>query len=250
MRLNQQAVQLYNDQGYYLFTQPVFSPEKFQRLKDIFEELAAKAQAAGKRIDELDVPHFDDPRLFEFLLADEILDLVEPLLGPDIGLWSSHFIAKEPFTGRATPWHEDSAYWEGRFERMDAITTVWLAIDLADRENGCMRVIPGTHHGGFSEYVKVDSQSNTFDTEINPALIDESRSVYFELEPNQCSLHDSRIIHGARANSSPRRRCGYTMRYFSQQMKLNAEHPGNATHKIWHARGRNIANNPVEAVPV
>jgi ectoine hydroxylase-related dioxygenase (phytanoyl-CoA dioxygenase family) len=249
MRLDQQAVQFYNDNGYYLFTQPVFAPEKFQRLKNIFEELATKAQSIGKRIDELDVPHFEDSRLFEFLFADEILDLVEPLVGPNIGLWSSHFIAKEPFTGRATPWHEDSAYWDGRFDHMDAIVTVWLAIDPADRENGCMRVIPGTHHGGFSDYVQVDSQSNTFDREIDPAVIDESRSVYFELQPNQCSLHDSRIIHGARANTSPRRRCGYTMRYFSQHMKLNTLHPGNETHKIWHVRGRNIANNPVEPVP-
>jgi ectoine hydroxylase-related dioxygenase (phytanoyl-CoA dioxygenase family) len=246
MRLDSSAVQFYHDQGYTLFKQPVFSPDQFARLTAIFEELAAKAQAVGKRIDELDVPHFEDPRLMEFLLADSVLDLVEPLIGPDIGLWSSHFIAKEPYTGRATPWHEDAAYWAGRFDRMDAIVTVWLAIDAADQDNGCMRVIPGTHHNGFSTYVPVDGTTNTFETEIDPALIDESKAVYFELQPNQCSLHDSRIIHGARANTSLRRRCGYTMRYFSQHMKLNTAHSSNATHKIWHARGRNVANNPVE----
>ncbi|MDX1994731.1 MAG: phytanoyl-CoA dioxygenase family protein [bacterium] len=249
MRLNPQDVQFYQDNGYLLFKQPVFAEEKFARLKAIFEELQTKAQSVNKRIDELDVPHFDDPRLFVFLLADEILDMVEPLIGPDIGLWSSHFIAKEPFTGRATPWHEDSAYWEGRFDRMDQIVTVWLAIDPADVENGCMRVIPGTHTNGFSEYEKVDWRSNTFDREIKPELIDESKAVYFELQPNECSLHDARLIHGAKANTSPRRRCGYTMRYFSQGMKLNPDHRANANHKLWHARGRNLANNPVQPVP-
>jgi len=247
MHLSSDAVQFYNDQGYYLYKQPVFIAEKFQRLTSIFEELALKAQSVGKRTDELDVPHFEDPRLFEFLLADEVLDLVEPLIGSDIGLWSSHFIAKEPFTGRATPWHEDSSYWNGRFDSMDAIVTIWLAIDPADRDNGCMRVIPGTHHNGFSSYVSVDSTVNTFGSEIDPALVDESKSVYFELQPNECSLHDSRIIHGALANTSPRRRCGYTMRYFSQHMKLNVDK--NGSHKIWHARGNNVANNPVEAIP-
>lgn len=250
LRLDESAVQFYQDNGYYLPAQSVFSQDKFARLTAIFEELQVKAQAMGKRIDELDVPHFEDPRLFEFLLADEVLDLVEPLIGGDIGLWSSHFIAKEPFTGRATPWHEDAAYWNGRFDRMDAIVTVWLAIDPADRDNGCMRVIPGTHKNGFSEYVPVDGAANTFETAIRPDLVDESKAVYFELQPNHCSLHDSRIIHGARANTSPRRRCGYTLRYFSQHMKLNTAHPGNATHKIWHARGVNAANNPVETVPV
>jgi ectoine hydroxylase-related dioxygenase (phytanoyl-CoA dioxygenase family) len=249
MRLTQTAVQFYHAQCYYLYTQPVFSAAKFQRLHGIFEELAAQAQAMGKRIDELDVPHFADPRLFEFLLADEVLDLVEPLIGGDIGLWSSHFIAKEPYTGRATPWHEDAAYWNGRFDRMDQIVTIWLAIDPADQNNGCMRVIPATHQHGFSAYVPVDGTTNTFETEIDPAQIDETQAVYFELQPNQCSLHDARIIHGAKANTSPRRRCGYTMRYFSQHMKLNPAHPSNATHQIWHARGRNVANNPVAALP-
>ncbi|WP_254638882.1 hypothetical protein [Cohnella sp. GbtcB17] len=45
--------------------------------------------------------------------------------------------------------------------------------------------------------------------------VDEKKAAYFELEPGKCSLHDSRIIHGAEPSTSPYRRCGYTMRYFS-----------------------------------
>jgi ectoine hydroxylase-related dioxygenase (phytanoyl-CoA dioxygenase family) len=246
LRLNQDAADFYTTNGYYLFKQPVFAPEKFARLVALFEEIAAK-QGPDKRSDENDVPHFTEPRLFEFLIADDVLNLVEPLIGPNIGLWSSHFIAKEPFTGRATPWHEDSAYWNGRFDRLDKIVTVWLAIDATDQENGCMRVIPGTHHNGFSQYEAVDTTTNTFGSAIKPELIDDSQAVYFELAPNECSLHDGRIIHGAKANTSPRRRCGYTMRYFSQDMKLVPER--NLHHRIWHCRGRNIANNPVEPLP-
>ena len=57
-----------------------------------------------------------------------MLDTVEPLVGPDIALWTSHFISKDPYTGRATPWHEDCAYWNGRFDTYDRIVTVWLAL--------------------------------------------------------------------------------------------------------------------------
>ena len=180
---------------------------------------------------------------------DEVLDVVEPLIGPNIGLWSSHFISKEPLVGRATPWHEDSAYWQGRLDRMDQIVTVWLAIDKVDRENGCMRVIPGTHTNGFSEYEAVDTENNTFGSEIKAYQIDESQAVYFELEPGYASLHDGRIIHGAEANLSPRRRAGFTMRYFSMDMKFNQEAKGKETHKLWLCRGENVANNPVEALP-
>jgi len=179
-------VQFYRDNGYSLYHKPLFSDEEFASLTTIFEEhLASKG---SKLSDELDTPHFRDPRLFYFLLSNKVLDLVEPIIGPNIGLWSSHFISKDPYTGRATPWHEDSAFWEGRLSEYDKIITVWLAIDRSTRENGCMRVIPGTHDNGFSEYIPTDKTVQTFHAEI-PG-VDEDKAVYFELERGQCSLHD------------------------------------------------------------
>src|SRR5690606_8924302 len=149
-------------------------------------------------------------------------------------------ICKEPYIGKQTPWHEDSAYWEGRLDRYDKIVTIWLAIDRSTKENGCMRVIPGTHTDGFSEYQQVETGENIFDTEIKKK-VDDADAVYFELERGQCSLHDSRIIHGAQANKSPHRRCGYTMRYFSTEAKVIPEK--NPNYKIWLARGKDIAGS-------
>jgi ectoine hydroxylase-related dioxygenase (phytanoyl-CoA dioxygenase family) len=173
------------------------------------------------------------------LLSDEALDLVEPITGPDIILWSSHFICKDPYTGRATPWHEDSALWEGRVDNYYNIVTVWLALDRSIRENGCMRVIPGTHHNGFYSYMQADSTTNTFGTQI--AQVDEANASYFALERGECSLHDSRIIHGAAANTSPYRRCGYTMRYLPASTRVIPER--NPGHLLWLARGRDRAGN-------
>jgi ectoine hydroxylase-related dioxygenase (phytanoyl-CoA dioxygenase family) len=234
-RLTPEEVHHFSTQGYVLPGRPVFSPERFDRLCAIFEENLAEYGA-----DHLDTPHFRDERLLEFLLADEVLDLVEPLIGPNIGLWSSHFICKEPYKGKATPWHEDSAYWNGRVSTMEGIVTVWLAIDRATPENGSMGVIPGTHSGGFSQYEPVDAQENIFETQVKG--VNEDDAVFFTLDPNTCSLHEARIIHGAHANTSPHRRAGYTMRYFPTSSQVYAEkNPG---HKVWLARGRDLANNP------
>lgn len=241
-RLDTTAVRYYQDHGYYLFHQPVFAPPKFQALCTRFEQILAGR--GGKRMDELDTPHFHHPDLLDFLMDDAVLDLVEPVLGPDFGLWSSHFICKEPLIGRATPWHEDSSYWQGRFDRFDGIVTIWLAIDKVDAENGAMQVIPDTHRNGFSEYENVGKENNLFGTRVKD--VDESKAVVFSLQPNECSLHDSRIIHGAEANRSPRRRAGYTMRYFSQHMRLIRDFPANQGFRIWHCRGQNPHNNPVE----
>ncbi|MFC6549416.1 phytanoyl-CoA dioxygenase family protein [Cohnella cellulosilytica] len=235
--LTKAEVDAYGEQGYTLYKKPVFSKEKMDKLRGIFEDHLA--EKGDKLSDELDTPHFRDKRLLEFLLADEVLDLVEPIIGPNIMLWSSHFICKDPYVGRATPWHEDSAYWNGRFDKYDKIVTVWLAIDRSFKENGCMRVIPGTHHNGFSQYENVDMSVNTFHAQIKD--IDESKAVYFELEPGECSLHDSRIIHGAAANTSPYRRCGYTMRFISTDTKVIPEK--NENWEIILARGVDLAGN-------
>ena len=239
VQTNESQVKFYHENGYFLPKQQLFSPENMSLLNQIFEEqLAAKG---SKLSDELDTPHFRDERLLEFLLSKEVLDLVEPFIGPNIGLFSSHFICKDPYVGRATPWHEDSAFWKGRADHFDYIITVWLALDRSNQENGCMRVIPGTHKNGFSEYEAVDSQSNTFGSQIKN--VDESEAVSFVLEPGQCSLHDSRIIHGAEANNSPYRRCGYTMRYFSTDIKITNQDANGEPFKIWLARGENLAGN-------
>jgi len=239
--LTPEQILFFQEQGYALSHQPLFAPEKFAELQAIFEEQLALKGA--KLSDELDTPHFRNERLLTFLLSDEVLDLVEPLIGPNIALWSSHFIWKDPYTGRATPWHEDSAFWKGRCSAYDKIVTVWLAIDRSTRENGCMQVIPATHlAGGFSEYVDADTAQNTFAEQIKE--LDISRAVAFELKPGECSLHDGRIIHGANANTSSLRRCGYTMRYLSTDIRIYPEK--NQGHRIWLARGQDLAGNSYE----
>jgi chlorinating enzyme len=243
-RLTPLQVEFYRHNGYLLYQEPVLSENNFASLKAIFEE---NLERYGE--DDLDIMHERDPRLLEFLLGDEVLDLVEPVVGPDIGLWSSHFISKPAGVGRATPWHEDSAYWNGSISTMEGICTVWLALDAADRENGCMKVIPGSHQNGaagFSEYEEVSKNENIFHIQIKPEQVDDSAAVYFELAPNQASLHEARIIHGADANTSTRRRAGYTMRYFPTSSKVNVEFIerfGNRS-RFHLARGRDIAGNP------
>ena len=232
----------FREQGFLLPPEPVLAEATFKRLTDVFEE---DLERWGE--DNLDVVHARDPRLFEFLLDDNVLDMVEDLLGPDIGLWSSHFISKPARTGRATPWHEDSAYWAGRISTMENVVTVWLAIDAATRENGCMKVIPGSHlGGGQSQYIAADPGANIFPSEIDPDSVDEGQAVYFELQPNHCSLHEARIMHAADANVSSTRRCGYTMRYFPLTSLVLPEL--NVGHRVWRARGKDRAGNVLEEV--
>jgi chlorinating enzyme len=242
-RLSSEQVQNYQHDGYLVYRDQVFAPEKFAGLKSYFEKLL-DALPSGVRPESMDVPHFAHTELFRWLFDDQVLDLVEPILGPDIALFSSHFICKPKGNGKRVPWHEDSSYWRDMIHPMD-VCTVWLAIDPSRLENGCMQVIPQTHSTGklgFSDYGEVDSTRNVFDTEIVKSQRDESKAVALELEPGQASLHDGRIMHGSESNTSSLRRCGYTMRYMSTRTRFNHEKHGQF-HKIYLARGKDHAGN-------
>jgi len=229
-------------EGYLIVRSPLFPPDEFADLRDHFEKkLAALPPDVGP--EAMDVPHFTDPALFRWLLADAVLDLVEPFIGPDIALFSSHFICKPKGNGKRVPWHEDSAYWKPMLQPMEVVT-VWLAIDPSTTANGCMYVIPRSHTGpkqGFSDYDPVDSGKNVFAIEITPSQRDDSRAVPCELQPNQASLHDARLMHGSPPNTSAIRRCGYTMRYMPTHVKLSDAARG--FHQVYLARGRDHAGN-------
>jgi hypothetical protein len=248
--LSTEQVEFYNREGYLIYKHPIFPQAKFDALKAHFEEKLA-ALPEGFRPEAMDVPHFNDPKLFEWLFADEVLDLVEPIIGPNIALWSSHFISKPQGDGKRVPWHEDSYYWRGRLNPMEVVT-VWLAIDPSTPENGGMYVIPHTHNTGrqgFSDYDGVDPEKNVFSIEILKNQRPEDRAVPCILEPNECSLHDGRLMHGSPPNTSTQRRCGYTMRYMPTSVKWTEEDG----HQIYLARGKDIAGNhyadPTKAYP-
>src|SRR3954462_14705047 len=160
-------VAFFRENGYLLPRRQLLPEDRLSRLELIFNEHLD--DKGDKLSDELDTPHYRDERLLDDLLFAEVLDWIEPLVAPNIALCSSHFISKDPFTGRATPWHEDSAYWEGKFDRYDSIVTIWLALENpSTRANGCMRVGPGSHlDGGFHDnYVPTDMSNQTFHAEI------------------------------------------------------------------------------------
>ena len=141
----------------------------------------------------------------------DILDMVEQVIGPDIALWNSSFSAKPAGDGRETPWHQDGEYWP---IRPIATCTVWMAIDDATTENGCLRFIAGSHkEKRLREHVTNDDPAYTLNQELAASEYDESDAVDLILEAGQVSLHDVFLVHGSKANISPSPRRGMTLRY-------------------------------------
>lgn len=149
MQLSESDINYFRAEGYLIYYRPVMPPENFSALSSYFEQMLS-ALPDDERPEAMDVPHFMHPKLLEFAFDDSIIGLVEPFTGPDIALFSTHFICKPKGNRRRVPWHEDSAYWKDELHPVEVIT-VWLAIDRSLRENGCMMVIPRTHRTGRAD---------------------------------------------------------------------------------------------------
>ena len=81
---------------------------------------------------------------FNMLIHDSrLLDVVESLLGPDLRLVHYQGLYKPARTGGEVDWHQDNYYFEVAGDRT---ISVWLALDEATAENGCMWYLPGVHH--------------------------------------------------------------------------------------------------------
>ena len=141
----------------------------------------------------------------------EILDMVEQVIGSDIALWNSSFFAKPAKVGTKTPWHQDGEYWP---IRPLATCTVWIAIDASTPENGCLRVIPGSHKSQqLAQHNHSDADNIALNLELDDGAFDEADAADIILQPGELSLHDVYLYHGSEANNSDKPRRGMTLRY-------------------------------------
>lgn len=162
----------------------------------------------------------DDPFWVRLISDGRLLDIAEIFIGPDIALFASHYLCKPPGDGLPVLWHQDGSYWP--LEPMEVVT-LWLAVDDSTPENGCMRVLPGTHRTPLQELRRREDTPNVLSSEIDPALVDESKAVDIVLGAGDVSVHHPNVIHGSNANTSNKRRCGLTIRYIPASTRITSE---------------------------
>lgn len=185
----------------------------------------------------------------ELAKSPDILDIVEQIIGPNIILWGAHVFCKPAGEGYETPWHQDGHYWP---IRPLATCTVWVALEPSRRENGCLRVIPGSHRAqALHPHLFEDRSDLTLNQRMQAGSFDESQSHDIELEPGQMSMHDVYMIHGAAPNRSSMRRTGIALRYmpasslFDRSLQPAQGQSGLsvsfATRPLWLLRGCDLA---------
>jgi hypothetical protein len=161
----------------------------------------------------------DDPFWYRLVSDDRLLDIAALFLGPDLALFATHYISKPPFSGLPVLWHQDGVQWP--LDPVEVVT-LWLAVDRSTVENGCLRVIPGSHRDAFYALRGNDGAANVLDGQSDVS-VDESLAVDLELEPGDVEVHHPNILHSSKANTSPNRRTGLTIRYIPTTTRITTE---------------------------
>ena len=208
----------YNQHGYVRRFR-AYSDDQIRDIRQYFDRLLEKTIAAGGNSYSISTAHLKYGGVYDILTNPVIVDRVADLLGEDVVAWGSHFFCKMPGDGRAVAWHQDASYWP--LSPSHAVT-VWLAIDDADLENGCMKFIAGSHHSGHLTYRRSSPEEhNVLDQTVENA---ESfgQIVVDDLRAGEASIHNDLLLHGSDPNMSGRRRCALTLRYAAASVRAGS----------------------------
>jgi hypothetical protein len=218
-KLTRAQIAFFNEQG-YVAPLPVFSPAEILDVRRYFDRLLASVLAAGGTSYSISTAHLKYGRVWDLLTHPAIVGYVKDLLGDNVIGWGSHFFCKMPGDGKRVAWHQDSSYWP--LTPAKAVT-VWLAIDDADVENGCMRFIPGSHlFGHLTYHLTENDPANVLNQTVENAE-QFGKPVDDILPAGWCSIHNDMLLHGSEANTSTRRRCGLTLRYAPADVRAHLD---------------------------
>ncbi|MEM7257526.1 MAG: phytanoyl-CoA dioxygenase family protein [Pseudomonadota bacterium] len=148
--------------------------------------------------------------------APALLDVVEQLIGPDILLYNTTFVIKEPNSESHVSWHQDLTYWG---LSSDAQVSAWIALSPATQLSGCMHMIPGSHHHGQRQHITTTDSNNVLLNGQTVPGVDSSNAKALELLPGQASLHHGWTLHTSMPNRSDDRRIGLNIQYIATDVK-------------------------------
>src|SRR5262249_30176501 len=150
-----------------------------------------------------------EPELQNCLYRVNALAISTQLLGPENRFTGDHAILKPAFHGAPTPWHQDEAYWGSDFE-YNALS-IWMPLQEANLENGCMQFIPGSHQLEVQPHHCINNDPRIHGLEIDE--IDTSRAVACPLPPGGATFHLSRTMHYTSPNRSSEPRRAYILTF-------------------------------------
>lgn len=221
MSLTEQQKEFWRENG-YLVVENVLSQAEIEHLRQSTDKLMASAQGltestdrfklkafgtGGNVVQQIAEPHELGGEWMALARDSRILDIVEGLLGPNIMLYYSMYMMKPSFEGFEAPWHQDFAFFVHDAANLLACQ---VYIDDSTIENGCIRVVPGSHKLGLLNHFK-DGQFTGI-LQVDTSAFDEQQ-IAVPVPAGGMVFWHSLTLHSSQPNRSPRPRRAMVFEY-------------------------------------
>ncbi|CAH1271962.1 PHYHD1 [Branchiostoma lanceolatum] len=145
--------------------------------------------------------------------VEKVAGYIEKLLGgQEVYHYHTKLVMKEPESGGNINWHQDYGYWYKNGCLFPDMASVIIAVDKADRENGCLQVLRGSHKLGRIDHVFVGGQ-----TGADMKRVEEAMKIfpldYAELDEGDALFFHCNLLHSSDKNDSSRRRWNFICSY-------------------------------------
>lgn len=212
------------DANGYLVVEDAFDAGELDRLRASLADLESKAlgiesttdrfiftlfggDGGERKVQQIAEPHEFGGDFVTLARDPRILEVVEGVLGPDILLYYSMLMMKPPGAGAPAPWHQDMAFFVHDNARLMAAQ---VYLDDSNLENGCVRVVPGSHRLGLLNHFDGDRfagvvQGNTEDYD--------AQEVTVQLKAGSIAFWHCLTLHKSHPNLSPNARRAVVFEY-------------------------------------
>jgi phytanoyl-CoA hydroxylase len=234
-RLSEADLAQYRDQG-YLAMEGIFTAEEIESFKVGLADVIHGRTEKDKKLYIQEEPYYKEggsderaednfelrvrkvfwfvqiePRLAAAGYNPRLIGLVDQLIGVNHRMIQDMALLKPPFHGSEKPWHQDNAYFD--WTPLGGVIGIWIALDEATVENGCMQVIPGTHLAGPTPHF------HERDCQIADERVGVSQAVVIPLKPGGVLFFSGLIHHGTPPNSSGDRRRALQFHYAAENCR-------------------------------
>lgn len=178
----------------------LFNEDRAQTGRDTYDLTGAKDRGKKEAIPQILQPAKYAPALLETQMVANLKAMMQQLHGPETKMVGDHAINKPPHNAAATPWHQDEAYWNPAREYSSL--SVWIPLQPATKQNGCMYFVPGSHRIEIVPHRPIGDDPRTPGLEVVPGAFDFSSAVACELPAGGATFHHGRSLHYTPPNNS------------------------------------------------
>lgn len=200
----------------FLRLEALTSPDEVQALQQVYDRLfepdavtepSDRVELAARRDEQATLPQILNPDRYAPELRETAayrngLALAVQLLGDAAHHMGMHAIRKPPRSGAETPWHQDEAYWDPAYDH--PAISVWVPLQPATLDNGCMQFVAGSHRGEVVEHELADASADGLRVS-DPSVV--GVAVACPLPSGGATVHAARTLHhtGPNTTDEPRR---------------------------------------------